>query len=425
MSFLQPTYLWGLFAVLVPFVIHLLNKGDAKTIKVGSIRYLTEQETKQTRQIKLNELLLLFLRMFLLSLLVCAMAQPVLSTKKTKVPLTYIIEPSLLNNGKMDAVLRDAQEVPKRFFLKDFPVVDRDNIPIETPKYWQLAQELQHIESESIVVFSTGKIKGVQGMRPTISKNVRWVLMDEDATTDSLVGATAVKDGVILHTVKSEAGNTDIVQEHILKEDIIYGAKDSISVTQNGASKNIPLSLEDTLRIGITYDDEFLKEKELLAAAFKAVGKYTQSHLELKEVADSKTFNENYFDLSVWLKRSTPPKIKGKLIQYLADSLATSSINKTATKTLYYLTRRLTIERVLNERLADELAMILIDRPILEERMRMLDKRTMPEADFLPIRADLAPADSDRQQRGMANWFWIAALIVLMLERLLAKFRKQ
>ena len=55
MSFLEPTYLWGLFSLLVPLVIHLINKGDVKTIKVGSVRYLTEQETKHTRQLKLNE----------------------------------------------------------------------------------------------------------------------------------------------------------------------------------------------------------------------------------------------------------------------------------------------------------------------------------------------------------------------------------
>lgn len=425
MSFLQPTYLWGLLSLLVPLVIHLLNKGDAKTIKVGSVRYLAEQETKQTRQVKLNELLLLFLRMLLLTLLVFVMAQPVLQSKKTKVPLTYIIEPSLLNNGQMDAVLRDAQEVSKRLFFKNFPLLDRYNLPMETPKYWQLAQELQHVESDSIVVFTTARITGIQGMRPVIPKNVRWMLMDEQITLDSLVGATTVKDGAILHTIKSDANSLDIQHEFISKEAITYSSEDSISVAQNGVNRNIPLRLQDTLRIGLTYDAEFLKEKELLTAAFKAVADYTKSHLELEEITDAETFNESGFDLSVWLKRSPPPKIEGKLLMYNTDSLATTSIQKTAKKNLFYLTRRVTIENVLNERLTEELVAILIDTPQLEEVIAALDKRTMPEPEFLPEMAALESVDNKKQQRSIVNWFWIAALLVLGIERLLAKFRKQ
>lgn len=425
MSFLQPTYLWGLLSLLVPLVIHLLNKGDAKTIKVGSVRYLVAQETKQTRQLKLNELLLLFLRMLMLLLLVFAMAQPVLQSKKTKVPLIYIIEPSLLNNGQMDAVLRDAQEVPKRLFLKNFPLLDRYNLPMETPKYWQLAQELQHVESDSIVVFSTARITDIQGMRRAIPKNVRWMLMDEATTVDSLVGASAVKDGAILHTVKSDANYTDIQHEFISKEAITYSSEDSISVAQNGVNRNIPLRLQDTLRIGLTYDAEFLKDKELLTAAFKAVADYTQSHLELKEITDAETFNERDVDLSVWLKKSPPPKTEGKLLMYNTDSLATTSIQKTAQKNLFYLTRRVTIENVLNERLTEELVAIVIDTPQLEEVMGALDKRTMPEEEFLPAMAALESVENKKQQRSIVNWFWIAALLVLGVERLLSKFRKQ
>lgn len=425
MSFLEPTYLWGLFSLLVPLVIHLMNKGDVKTIKVGSVRYLTEQETKQTRQLKLNELLLLLLRMLVLTLLVFAMASPVLQSKNKNIPLTYLIEPSLIENGEMDAFLKEAPEAPIRLFSKDFPVLDMGNLPKEVPKYWQLAQELQNLESDSIVVFSKASISGIQGMRPIIPPTVFWMVIDEVAAIDSIVGATTVKDGVVIHSIRGDASYTDIENEFISKEEIIYSAEDSISIAQNGVAKNIPLSLQDTLRVGMSYDAEFVKEKDLLTAAFTVVADYTQKHLVLEEITDADTMNETVFDLSVWLKTSLSPKIEGKLLLYKEDSLATNTIEKTTEKNVFYLTERLTIERVLNERLTEELMQIMTSKPQLEKAMRSLDRRTMPATEFLPISIDFKSKEDKDKQRSIVNWFWIAALLVLIMERLLAKFRKQ
>lgn len=425
MSFLQPTYLWGLFSLLVPLVIHLLNKGDVKTIKVGSVRYLTEQETKQTRQLKLNDLLLLFMRMLLLGLLVFAMAEPIFDSQKKNVPLTYLIEPSLINSGQMDAFLKETQGVPIRFFSKDFPSMDSDDLPEEVPTYWQLAQELQNLESDSIVVFSKARISGIQGIRPLIPATVFWIVKDEVAITDSLVGATATKDGAVIHTLKSDESFADIHNEFISKAQINYSSEDSISIEQNGVLKSIPLRLQDTLRIGMYYDIDFLKEKVLLSAAFKALADYSQNYVVLEEIAETDSLPETFFDLSVWLKSSPPSKIDGKLLQYQADSLATNSIEKVSEKDVFYLTERLTIETILNERLSAELLEIVALRPQLEEAMRTLDKRTLPEEEFLPASKDFVSTGGIKQQQSMVNRFWIAAILVLVMERLLAKFRKQ
>ena len=425
MSFLEPTYLWGLLSLLVPLVIHLLNKGDVKTIKVGSVRYFTEQETKQTRQVKLNELLLLLLRMLVLTLLVFAMASPVLQSQKKNIPLTYLIEPSLIENGEMDAFLEDDPEVSLRFFTKNFPVLDMGNVPEEVPAYWQLAQELQNLESDSIVVFTKARIVGIQGKRPTIPKHVFWMLMDEVAITDSLVAATTVKDGAVLHTIKGDASYTDIKNEFISKENFTYSFKDSISVEQNGVTKNIPIRLQDTLRIRMYYDIEFLKERDLLTAAFSAVGNYTQKHLVIDEVTDTEKLNETNSSLIVWLKRSSPPRIEGKLLQFKEDSLAINTIEKTREKNVFYLTEPLTIEKVLSGRLTDELVQLLVDTPQLEKVLFSLDKRTMTQPEFLPSTIDLEVGRGEKKQRSIVNFFWIATLLVLLVERLLAKFRKQ
>lgn len=425
MSFLQPTYLWGLLSLLVPLVIHLLYKGDVQTIKVGSVRYLTEQETKQTRQIKLNELWLLLLRMLLLALLIFAMSAPVWESKKASVPLTYIVEPSLLRNGQLDGLLKDAPEVPVRFFSTDFPSVDDGNPPNEVPNYWQLAKDLQYLESDSIVVFSKASIGGVRGLKPSIPATVFWMLIDEVETTDSLVGATAVKDGAILHTIKSDAAYTDIQNEFISKAELTFSSADSIAVTQDGAAKRIPLKPQETWLIGMYYDTAFLKDKALLSAAFKAVADYTGNHLVLEEITDTTLLEETEVDLSVWLKNSPPKKVKGKVIQYKPDSLATQLIEAANEKDVFYVTDRLSIEKVLDKKLTAALVELTTSRPQLEDALRSLDKRTLAKQEFLPSIIEYESKSSAKQKRGITNWFWIAALLLLVLERIMAKIRKQ
>lgn len=425
MSFLQPTYLWGLLSLLVPLVIHLLNKGDVQTIKVGSVRYLTEQETKQTRQIKLNELWLLVLRMLLLAALVFAMASPVWETKGTTVPVTYVVESSLFQTNQLDEVVKEAPEVPLRFLAPGFPSVADGNTVNQTPNYWQLARELQQLESDSIVVFSKASMAGIQGLKPDLPANVFWIPIDELETTDSLISATAVTNGVLLHSVKSDTNHTDLVNEFIPKDQVGFSSADSISVTRDGLTTKLFLSILDTLRIGMYSHKEFQKDKALLSASLRAVGEYTQNQLELIEIADTTKVKETDFDLLVWLHTSLPPKVKGNVLQYQADSLASQLIEKTDVQNVFYLTELLNIENVLHERLTAELAELVTPRPQLAAALARLDKRTLATSVFLPDASPTEAATRVLQHSSMVNWFWMAALMFLVLERVIAKFRKQ
>ncbi|MEP0086438.1 MAG: BatA domain-containing protein, partial [Maribacter dokdonensis] len=76
MSFAHPSYLWALLGLLVPIAIHLWSKKEAKTIKIGSVQWLSESKSKQSSSIQLNEWWLLVLRMGIISLLVLLMAKP-------------------------------------------------------------------------------------------------------------------------------------------------------------------------------------------------------------------------------------------------------------------------------------------------------------------------------------------------------------
>ena len=76
MTFLAPSNLWFLFAVGIPIIIHIFSRLRTKTIKFSSIRYIKQLETSSIRKVKIQELLLLFIRIMIITCLVLTFSQP-------------------------------------------------------------------------------------------------------------------------------------------------------------------------------------------------------------------------------------------------------------------------------------------------------------------------------------------------------------
>jgi len=86
MSFLYPTFLFALFTVLIPVIIHLFNFRTHKTVYFSNVQFLknVKQETKSKSNLK--HLLILFMRIFTITAIVFAFAQPFIPSgnQKTK-----------------------------------------------------------------------------------------------------------------------------------------------------------------------------------------------------------------------------------------------------------------------------------------------------------------------------------------------------
>jgi len=85
MAFLNPYFLFGLFAVAVPVIIHLFNFRKYKKVYFTNVRFLKEvkQETKKKSQ--LRHLIILALRILAIIALVFAFAQPYIPLSKNAV----------------------------------------------------------------------------------------------------------------------------------------------------------------------------------------------------------------------------------------------------------------------------------------------------------------------------------------------------
>ncbi len=77
MGFLQPLALFGLAAVAVPPLLHLLAKRMPPVVVFPALRYLKATEREHSRRLKLRNLLLMLLRMAVIALIVLAASRPV------------------------------------------------------------------------------------------------------------------------------------------------------------------------------------------------------------------------------------------------------------------------------------------------------------------------------------------------------------
>ena len=74
--FHHPLWLFGLFALLIPIVIHLFNFRRYKTVYFSNVKLLQEIRKKTKRESQLLQLIVLFLLMIAITFLVLAFAQP-------------------------------------------------------------------------------------------------------------------------------------------------------------------------------------------------------------------------------------------------------------------------------------------------------------------------------------------------------------
>ena len=76
--FLTPIFLYGLALVGIPILIHLIRKRKIKVIQWAAMEFLLLSQRKQKKRLRIEELILLALRILIVALAVLAFARPVL-----------------------------------------------------------------------------------------------------------------------------------------------------------------------------------------------------------------------------------------------------------------------------------------------------------------------------------------------------------
>jgi hypothetical protein len=111
MTFLNLAMLAGLAAVAVPILVHLLHRRRASRRKWGAMRFLLEALAARRRRIRLEEMILLALRCFLVALVVLAMARPFLPSRS--VISWALVLPALLGAAVLVALATSLWATPR------------------------------------------------------------------------------------------------------------------------------------------------------------------------------------------------------------------------------------------------------------------------------------------------------------------------
>src|SRR6185503_14098218 len=81
LQFAHPAYLWGLFAVALPILVHLFNQRRPRPLSFGAIEFVLRSQRQKARRLRLRQILLLALRCLLIAAVACALARPSLKPK--------------------------------------------------------------------------------------------------------------------------------------------------------------------------------------------------------------------------------------------------------------------------------------------------------------------------------------------------------
>lgn len=414
MSFLHPSYLWALLGLAVPLAIHLWSKKQGKTIKVGSIKFLYTSDSQKSKRLQISEFWLLLLRMLILTFVVVILAEPLWKTKVENSPITYMFEASLLSTPRVKHLADSLHySFDVRLLKAGFPTYQTELSTIDTtevPHYWQLAKAMESLATDSIVVFTQGFMKGIQGKRPEINKPINWVTLNPGKAETHDIAGLKNRDAITVISVESQADYFKYHQE-------TRALNDNIG--------DIPVFEKDTVQIFMVTDQEFQSEQRYIQASFQAIETYLNHPFEIKNITNPEELTFKPKDILIWLSEEQSPQVEGKSIIFQNNALADALIEEGDTPKEFYLTQRLNSENSIDKYLAAELLEVLDLYPKVETLAQAHDLRVMDSTLLKPNFNALNLPDSTDYKSNFSLYLWLALVVFLLLERFLSRYRKQ
>ncbi|GAA4272465.1 BatA domain-containing protein [Aquimarina gracilis] len=432
MSFLNPAYLWALFGLLIPVAIHLWSEKEGKTIKVGSTKLFNETDSKKSSSIQLNEWVLLLLRMLLITLLVSILAGPRIIKKIDIVPVTYIVEPSLLKEDKIRSIL-DTLEIGTslRLLKPNFPEFQEQELDfgnIETPNYWQLARNMETLKTDSIVVFTKAHATGLKGIRPKMNKKNSWIILNSEEEKGKVLQAVKKEKEIELLSMSNTHEHTFFEKELYASDNdfLTYNkTKDSVSFLLNNQQKTLELNTEEDIEVLLSFEDSLSNQAKYIDASLKAISRYTQKPIVIEKRKPLDTSNIDRFDLVIWLHNDSIPNTSARLLVPKTDYLSNDIIVPGPNRSLFYLTKWLTSESIIEQHFSEQLLGLFDLYSGLEKEIEKSDIRTVALKELLPKTGKQKVKAQTSSFFDISQWFWLLFVIGTLAERFLAKLRKQ
>ncbi|MBF8963364.1 BatA domain-containing protein [Pontibacter sp. FD36] len=314
MTFLSPYWLFAATAILVPIAIHLWNRRQGKTVKVGSLRWLEPSASRRWSSIRLSDVWLLVLRCLILLLLSVALAKPVWEGTPTAQAAQKVvfISPELLHSVALRNIKPTVDKLLQRGYTLHRYTLGFESIPAES---WQaissdptdsvvssgnhwgllpaLAQRYDQAQ-DSVWLFTSDQLRHFKGAPVPLQENIRWVPVALESTTNWVQAAyTLSADSILLiigqsnregarysHTRIANANQTlnlNGSQVRLMLQDDQLLAQGPENTSQQITIRKEPF------RIGIVHDEPQQSEVQYLQASMQAISHYTGIPMETRE----------------------------------------------------------------------------------------------------------------------------------------------
>ncbi|SMC65868.1 BatA domain-containing protein [Cellulophaga tyrosinoxydans] len=432
MTFGNPFYLWTLLGLLVPIAIHLWSKKEAKIIKIGSVKFLTPSDSKQSSRLKLNELWLLFLRMFIISILAIILSEPQWQSKSKNISITYIVDPILLNTETIAKIVSEPNDTTEiRILTINLPVWKDDaifNSKNHATNYWQLISEMNSLDSDSIVVLSHAFLQDFKGKRPEIFKPIRWIQMDSVNTLKLPLQVIQKSENLELRSVLTSKNRTAIIKENILANNSTVqfnNARDSVTLLGNTTSKKLAISKQEPIEILLNFTDSLKMNKSFITTSFQVLEEYLNRPFIVSEIEKTAGQDLSKYDLVVWFSETDIPNNAKRILVFNEDKFADGLIQETKYNNRFQLTSHLNIENSIDGNLIEALLKILELDSELKDQIKRADQRQFATSEITANRLSKKSSDTRLATLDISKWFWMALLFFMILERVIAKYRKQ
>lgn len=427
MTFANPSYLWALWGLLVPLVIHLWSKREARTIKVGSVQFLDESHSRQSKRIHINEWVLLALRMAIVALAVLTMAGPQWRTKGKADRISYLVEPSLIDQDGLSAILDSLVVHSKVRLLQDgFPLWEPG---MEVPStdiqyYWQLIQKMDSLPQDSLVVFAQGHLRGIKGKRPSTHKKIHWVAVGGQGERQLPLLAQGDPKKPTLISLVGNAHGMGYGKEVLDRDFVLNPQRDSLVFGTGESAQMVAYVPQSPITVHIHSEPTPGSDQAYIRAALSALSSHLQREIHIQEFRDSTETTDSPADLNIWLRESPPGKVQGRWLIYMEDPLAAHLIEPKG-EGRFHLTSTLTTENTVEGHFVHQLLPLLLGDKTWTTRVGELDVRQM---DPKELEARYVKPQKKREQAGLRDmlpWVLIALGLLLGVERLLSRIKGQ
>ncbi len=413
MQFLNPIWLWGLTGLLIPIGIHMLSRKEGKVIRVGSIRHLEETSTRQFRNIRLNEFVLLALRCLLITLVVLLLSGLSFTNSKSGDTNWLVMERGMEKENDFRALIDSLEQkgFELRWLAKDFPLLKDSAATKASMNYGSLVESLKSEHAKQIVVLSYNYANRFKGKRTTLPDNIQWISKSPEPTEFTLTATRLSADSVLVRKGKTDFGGTRFASYEVRGE------------TLNEEEKAL-LQNQDTISISVYGDAKFESDKEIMLAALKAVDQTLPCVLNIK-TSDAAKRSDDKTDWIVWLSENAiPESISVNSIVYAKNEFANELL--TLSEKGWLINRRLDQENAIADNLALQLASILLPKDKAQQRANEFDRRALPEKELwssadVKGNDDLATASTSN----VMQYLVALILISLLIERIVAFKRNQ